>query len=154
MMSSMNDQPRESARRGKETKPARLVAAGIIVREEKILICRRRPDQPMALKWEFPGGKIEPGETAKQALIRELNEELGITAAVDRSVAHIRHTYRSGGVIDLEFFLVRSFEGPLTNRIFHELRWSAPRDLPRYDFLAADRTLIRDLAEGKILGEL
>lgn len=140
-----NPQPKKPA------KPVRLVVAAIIQREDKILICRRRPDQAMALKWEFPGGKIEPGESAEQALARELDEELGIKAAVGERLAHLRHTYRSGGIIDLEFFLVQSFEGALTNRIFHELRWSTPQDLTRYDFLAADKSLIRDLASGKIL---
>lgn len=127
-----------------------MVVAAVIEREGKILICRRRPDQPMALKWEFPGGKIEQGESAPQALIRELNEELGITASIGGRIAHVRHTYRSGGAVDLEFFLVQSYEGSLTNRIFHELRWSAPEDLARYDFLAADEPLIRQLASGKI----
>lgn len=132
-------------------KTVRLVVAGLILRAGTVLICQRRPDQPMALKWEFPGGKIEAGESAEEALRRELDEELGIQATVGTRIAHLRHNYRSGGAVDLQFFAVHSFAGELTNRIFHDLRWVILRDLPRYDFLAADRDLIRDLAAGKLL---
>jgi 8-oxo-dGTP diphosphatase len=129
----------------------RLVAAALIVKAGDVLICQRRPDQPMALQWEFPGGKIEPGESAEQALARELNEELGINAKVGARVAHIRHNYRHGGAVDLQFFAVHEFSGELQNRIFHQMRWVKLEDLPEYDFLAADRDLVRDLAAGKLL---
>lgn len=133
-----------------QPKSVRLVAAALILRGGTVLICQRRADQPMALKWEFPGGKIEPGETAEQALARELDEELGIRATVGAPVAHIRHTYRNGGAVDLQFFAVLTFEGELQNRIFNEFRWVPLKALPDFDFLAADRGLIRDLAEGKL----
>lgn len=132
-------------------KTVRFVAAALILRGEEVLICQRRPDQPMALKWEFPGGKIESGETPKQALARELDEELGIDADVGPLVTHTRHTYRSGGAVDLQFFAVHAFRGEVTNRIFHDVRWIPLRDLTSYDFLAADRDLIRDLSAGKLL---
>ena len=105
----------------------------------------------MASLWEFPGGKIEAGESPEQALARELSEELGITAAIGAPVTHIRHNYRHGGAVDLQFFAVHSFSGELQNRIFRDLRWTRLEDLPGYDFLAADRGLIRDLAAGKLL---
>lgn len=129
----------------------RFVAAALIVRGGEVLICQRRPDQPMALQWEFPGGKIEAGESPEQALARELDEELGIRATVGPRVTRIRHNYRHGGAVDLQFFAVHEFSGELENRIFAQLRWTKLEDLPEYDFLAADRTLIRDLAAGKLL---
>jgi 8-oxo-dGTP diphosphatase len=129
----------------------RFVAAGLLVRNGEVLICQRRPDQPMALQWEFPGGKIEPGESPEQALSRELHEELGITATVGPRVTHVRHNYRHGGAVDLQFYAVHAFEGEIENRIFHQLKWVKLEDLPEYDFLAADRGLIRDLASGKLL---
>lgn len=129
----------------------RFVAVALIVRGDEVLICQRRPEQPMGLQWEFPGGKIEPGETAEQALARELNEELGIDAKVGHKVTHVRHNYRHGGAVDLQFFAVREFSGEIENRIFSQVRWTRLEDLPTYDFLAADRALIRDLAAGKLL---
>ena len=129
----------------------RFVAAALIVRAGEVLICQRRPDQPMALQWEFPGGKIEHGESAEQALARELNEELGIVATIGGRVTHIRHNYRHGGAVDLQFFAVHEFSGELENRIFQQFKWVSLEDLPSYDFLAADRDLIKDLAAGKLL---
>jgi 8-oxo-dGTP diphosphatase len=136
---------------GKIARTARLVVAALILRGDEVLICQRRPDQAMALKWEFPGGKVEDGESAEEALARELQEELGITAEIGRRIVHTSHTYRSGGTLDLQFFVVHTFQGEITNRIFNDLRWCSLRDLPQYDFLTADRALIHDLAAGKLL---
>ncbi len=129
----------------------RFVAAALIVRGGEVLIGQRRPDQPMASQWEFPGGKIESGESPEQALARELEEELGIHAVIGPRVTHIRHNYRHGGAVDLQFFAVHEFSGEMRNRIYHEVRWVRLEDLPGYEFLAADRGLIRDLAAGKLL---
>jgi len=105
----------------------------------------------MGLQWEFPGGKIEAGESPEQALARELREELGIEATIGPLITRIRHNYRHGGAVDLQFFAVRDYSGELENRIFAQLRWARLEDLPEYDFLPADRGLIRDLASGKLL---
>ena len=143
------DQPNSTQR---SAGPAlRFVAAALIVRDGEVLIGQRRPDQPMALRWEFPGGKIESGESPEQALVRELEEELGIQAIIGPRITCIRHNYRHGGAVDLQFFAVHEFSGEMQNRIYHEVRWTRLEDLPGYDFLAADRSLIRDLAAGKLL---
>ena len=105
----------------------------------------------MASLWEFPGGKIEPGESAREALARELAEELGIRAEVGPAVTRIRHHYRHGGAVDLQFFAVRTFTGEIDNQIYQQVRWVRLADLAGYEFLAADRGLVKDLAAGKLL---
>jgi 8-oxo-dGTP diphosphatase len=129
----------------------RFVAAALIVRGGEVLIGQRRPDQPMALLWEFPGGKIEAGESPEQALARELDEELGIRAVIGPRITRVRHNYRHGGAVDLQFFAVHEFAGKIESRIYQQVRWVRLEDLSDYVFLAADRGLIRDLAAGKLL---
>lgn len=137
-------------RRRVEPSVKRVVAA-LIVKDAKVLICQRTRHQTMPLKWEFPGGKIEEGEQPRDALRRELEEELGIDAQVGEEVARICHRYRTGNSVELRFYLVRRYQGEIENRIFRDVRWSAPSELPEYDFLEADLTLVKDLAEGKIV---
>ena len=127
------------------------VVAALIVRDGKLLICQRAQDQPMPLKWEFPGGKVEPGEEEAAALHRELQEELGISATIEEKVTSVQHHYRKGGAVELHFYRVQDYEGEMENRIFEQIRWVDRRDLPQFDFLAADRDLIRQIAVGNIL---
>lgn len=127
------------------------VVAGLIVKNGKLLVCQRTRHQTMPLKWEFPGGKIEEGEQPRDALRRELEEELGIRATVGDEVKRIQHEYPNGGKVELRFFIVREYQREIENRIFKDLQWSYPKDLPKYDFLEADEMLVRDLAAGKLL---
>jgi len=127
------------------------VVAGLIVSDGKLLVCQRTRHQTMPLKWEFPGGKIEEREQPRDALRRELEEELGIHAKIGHEVARIQHEYPNGGMVELRFFLVREYDGQLENRIFKDIQWSLLADLPKYDFLEADLTLVRDLAAGKLI---
>jgi 8-oxo-dGTP diphosphatase len=129
------------------------VVAALIVQAGKLLVCQRTRHQTMPLKWEFPGGKIEEGEQPRDAMRRELEEELGIVATVGDEVARIQHEYPNGGMVELRFFLVREFQREIENRIFKDIQWAAPKDLLNYDFLEADLTLVRDLAAGKLLSE-
>jgi 8-oxo-dGTP diphosphatase len=140
-----NDAPRQRVEQKK------LVVAALIVREDKILICQRTEDQPMPLKWEFPGGKVEPREELKDALRRELEEELGITARIGTRVAVIQHTYGNGNAVELHFYRVHHFEGELRNLIFHDIRWVERTELPSYDFLEADVAFIKEISAGKVL---
>ena len=127
------------------------VVAGFILQGDKVLICQRTKHQPMPLKWEFPGGKIEHGEQPRDALRRELEEELGIAAEIGNELVRIRHTYKNGGAVELRFYLIEGFRGELENRIFKDIRWVSRADLPGYDFLDADKKLVEDIAAGKIL---
>ena len=129
------------------------VVAGLIFRDGKFLVCQRTRHQTMPLKWEFPGGKIEEGEQPRDALRRELDEELGIQANIGDEVARIRHEYPNRTVVELRFFVVHEYAGELENRIFNDLRWSERAQLPGFDFLEADRELVQQLAEGKLVGE-
>lgn len=125
------------------------VVAALILREDRILICQRTPQQAMPLRWEFPGGKAEPGEALEAALRRELEEELGILAEIGPEFAVLRHEYPGGPSVELHFFFVATFVGRLQNRIFHDLRWVTREEMPAYEFLEADVALVRDLAAGK-----
>lgn len=127
------------------------VAAALILRGGQVLICQRTRYQPMPLKWEFPGGKIEHGEQPTDALRRELDEELGIEAKIGDEVARIRHLYKSGGAVELRVFVVQEFRGEPENRIFRDIQWVNLGNLPGYDFLEADLELVQDLAAGKIV---
>jgi 8-oxo-dGTP diphosphatase len=126
------------------------VVAALIFQHEQILVCQRTRHQTMPLKWEFPGGKIEEGEQPRDALHRELEEELGIDAKIGQEVSRIVHEYPGGGSVELRFFQVNEYQGTIENKIFRDIRWSLRSELSQYDFLEADLTLVRDLADGKI----
>ncbi|HEY1337874.1 MAG TPA: (deoxy)nucleoside triphosphate pyrophosphohydrolase [Bryobacteraceae bacterium] len=119
--------------------------AAIIERGGRILICQRKLVQSHPLQWEFPGGKVEPGETPAQALARELEEELGIRGAAGPEITRYQFTYPGKKPISLIFFRIDQFAGEPENRIFHEMRWEEPRRLHEYDFVEGDTDFIRTL---------
>lgn len=127
------------------------VVAALIFSKGKILVCQRTRHQTMPLKWEFPGGKIETGEQPRDALRRELEEELGIDAQIGEEVARIEHKYKNGGAVELRFYVVHEYKGEIENRIFRDVQWTDRRKLPTFDFLEADLQLVKDLANGKIV---
>ena len=127
------------------------VVAALIVRGDEILCCQRTEHQALPLKWEFPGGKIEAGETPPEALRRELEEELGIRADIGPEITRVLHTYTSGNSVNLRFYAVERFENELQNRIFRDVRWVKLSDLPALNFLDADRELVARLAAGELL---
>ena len=127
------------------------VVAALILRGDEILCCQRTEHQALPLKWEFPGGKIEAGETPPQALRRELEEELGIHAEIGPEITQVLHRYLNGNCVNLRFFAVHRFENELQNRIFRNIRWVKRADLPSLDFLDADKQLVRQLADRELL---
>jgi 8-oxo-dGTP diphosphatase len=129
-------------------RPPLLVSAGIIYRGTQVLVGQRRKTDRHSLKWEFPGGKVEYGETPQQALIRELWEELHITARVGSELARYQHDYPNGSRVHLLFFSVPEFTGEPAARVFEQISWVELPDLPALDFLEGDLDFIRRLSRG------
>ncbi len=126
------------------------VAAGIVVRDGKILICQRHRSDPYGMQWEFPGGKVREGESLPQALRRELGEELGIDAVIGEEVLRLRHHYPDR-YVEVAFFRVPDFEGAVANRVFERVEWATRGELSAYNFLEADRDLVGRIARGEII---
>jgi 8-oxo-dGTP diphosphatase len=128
------------------------VVAALITRGSKILVCQRRRDDTYALQWEFPGGKIESGESPAQALARELHEELGITAAIGQELFRTSHRYRDSRTELVLIFLRAEVDPavPLQNLVFETFEWADPSSLPHYNFLQADKEFVGLLASRKI----
>jgi 8-oxo-dGTP diphosphatase len=121
------------------------VVAGILEREDEILICRRRADQAHPLKWEFPGGKVEAVESPGEALLRELREELGIDAEPGSEMTRYEFAYPGKNAILLIFFRVTGWRGAVENRIFAEIVWERAERLREYDFLEGDLPFLDSL---------
>jgi 8-oxo-dGTP diphosphatase len=126
------------------------VVAGLIQKDGQLLVCQRRRDGAFALKWEFPGGKVEPGETYENGLRRELHEELGIAAHIGPEAYRTRHDYPGKYTVELRFYHVVDFSGTLQNHAFEDLRWARPADLLTFDFLEGDAELITLLSQGRL----
>ncbi|HEY9140905.1 MAG TPA: NUDIX domain-containing protein [Bryobacteraceae bacterium] len=124
------------------------VVAAILERDGRVLIGRRQPRQAHPLQWEFPGGKVEPGESPPEALARELEEELGIRRAAGEEIARYEYTYPGKDPITLIFFRVTRFHGEPQNLIFHEMRWEPRGDLGRLDFVEGDLPFLSGFAPG------
>lgn len=118
------------------------VAAGVIRAGDRVVVCRRRAHDPHPGKWEFPGGKVEAGETLVECLRRELCEELGIEAAIGRVLWETRYQYAGHRPLVLTFLEITSYSGALSNRCFAEVRWATPGELLDLDFLEADREFV------------
>jgi len=122
------------------------VVAAVIERGGLILIGQRKPIGKHALKWEFPGGKVEAGEDSCAALARELREELGIEAAIGSLIAAYDFAYRPESVTRLSFYRVTEFKGDVVNLDFAALAWEKAENLPGYDFLEGDVEFVKRLA--------
>ena len=123
------------------------VAAAVMRRGDRILICRRTASQAHALKWEFPGGKVESGESPPEALRRELREELAVAAQIGDELERYEFQYPGKSPILLIFYTVTEFDGEPRNCVFEQMRWVAPRELPGFDFLEGDVEFVKRLAK-------
>ena len=131
------------------------VVAGLIFRDGRLLACQRREGGAFPLKWEFPGGKVEVGESDVDALRRELREELGITVRDAKQIFQYNHAYPDGPEVSLRFFQIVSHDGVMQNLVFKCVAWVDLTELEHLDFLEGDRPLIRRLvadgAAGRVL---
>jgi len=127
-----------------------LVVAGVIEREGRILIAQRRRGGRHELKWEFPGGKVEPGEEPHAALERELREELAIEATIGEEMAREQVAYPGRRRIELIFYRVTEFQGEPQNLDFEQIVWAARDELQSYDFLEGDLPFVTKLARGTL----
>ena len=123
------------------------VVAGVIERDGRILIAQRSPDGHHPLKWEFPGGKVEPNETPEQALVRELEEELAIQARIAGEIMRYEYQYPGRSPILLIFYRIADWIGEPRNMQFAQIRWEPPARLSEFDFLEGDRPFLIALAE-------
>jgi len=122
-----------------------VVSAGIVTRDGKIMLCQRKPEDRMGLKWEFPGGKLESGESPQQALQRELREELSIETRTGR-IYDIYHESSGDWSILLLFFRSEILSGEPQTIDCNAVEWVSPADLLQYDLAPADLEVARRLA--------
>lgn len=122
------------------------VAVGILRKNGTILACQRKKGSRYELKWEFPGGKVEPGETFEQCLERELHEELSIRISRIEDVEIQRSHYDDGGMFEVAYCTITEFTGEIRNNVFEQIRWVTPAELAALDSLEGNRDIVRKLA--------
>lgn len=137
--------PPASEPAGGAAKPELTVAAAVLRRDGKILICRRAPGGSCSLLWEFPGGKREPGETLRGCAAREVREELALSVRPEGLICRTDYTYPDR-TVHLRFFEAEILGGTLRRSVHRELRWVLPEELGAYDFCPADRDVIGRLS--------
>src|ERR1700737_11474 len=129
-----------------------IVVAAVIERgDRRILIGQRRRGDTSALKWEFPGGKVEADEEPEAALARELREELGATLVRCAEMGRVQHVYASGAnPVEIRLYAAEIREENVHPICFEQIAWVLPKELGNYDFLDANRGWIAQLATGKM----
>ena len=118
------------------------VAAGLLRDGDLVLVCQRLATAVHPLRWEFPGGKVEPGESPEACLQRELLEELDIDATIGVRLASVEYLYPDGPHVRVHFFDVVTHRGRITNHVFERIDWRPVARLSELDFLDADRPLV------------
>ena len=130
-------------------RPALVVTCAVIVDAAGRVLAALRPrGKSLGGKWEFPGGKMEAGETGEECLRRELFEELGIHPGSIEPYHHQQHSYADSGAFDVTYYLVASFTGTLINRVFESTAWVPISQLGNYDILEGNMDVISKLLAG------
>ena len=120
------------------------VVAALIWEGDKFMICQRPAHKARGLLWEFVGGKVEPGETKKQALIRECLEELAVTLSVGDKFMDVVHDYPDL-TVHLTLFNATIAEGELQKLEHNDIQWITPNEIPNYEFCPADEEILKVL---------
>lgn len=120
------------------------VVAALIWDGGRFLICQRPAHKARGLLWEFVGGKVEPGETKEQALVRECREELAVTISVGEVFTEVDHDYPDLNV-QLTLFNAAIIAGTPKMLEHNDIRWITPEEVPQYEFCPADETILRRL---------
>lgn len=120
------------------------VVAALIWEEDRFLICQRPAHKARGLLWEFVGGKVEPGETKEQALVRECREELAVTISVGEVFMEVDHDYPDLNV-HLTLFNAAIIEGTPRMLEHNDIRWITVMEIPQYEFCPADEEILRKL---------
>jgi 8-oxo-dGTP diphosphatase len=131
------------------TRRRMIVVAAVIERDGQILIGQRSKGDWNQMKWEFPGGKMEVAESPRQALQRELREELDIEAQIGEEITRYEFQYPGRPAIELIFFRVSAFEREPKNLAFNQIKWETASHFPQYEFLDGDVDFVRRLARGE-----
>ena len=127
------------------------VVGGLILKDNKLLICQRSFNSEHSLKWEFPGGKVKTLEEPKEALKRELNEELKININHPIYLCDYSFEYKNlGKKVKLIFFLIDGFIGEILNTVHNQLKWIEIKELSDYDFLEGDKVIIKKILKNEL----
>lgn len=126
------------------------VTAAVFIKDGRVMICRRPPNKGNALKWEFPGGKSEPGETLEECLKRECEEELGIEISVGREICATEYEYPDI-TVKLHFMLSKIVSGTPELKEHVDIKYITKSELSHFDFCPADRDIVKILAEENYL---
>ena len=125
------------------------VVAGIIINQNKILIGKRKDKDIGGGKWEFPGGKIEVGETNSEALERELYEELGISVKIGKELMNYEHMFKTT-IYNISFMEIIDYEGEIRNNAHSEIKWVKFSNLLKYDFISGDDRFIQSFLKSEL----
>jgi 8-oxo-dGTP diphosphatase len=123
------------------------VAVGVLQKDNNFLICQRKKNGRYGLKWEFPGGKFEANETVEQCLRRELREELSIEIRSIERIETLAAYYEDGGMFNVAYCFVSSFDGEPQNNVFEQIRWVTLTELKQMDMLDGNEPFVEKLAQ-------